>query len=60
MPVRVLTGTGARGNGGTEQALLSEQVDLDRGVATGVKDAARVNLLDRHFLGVYNGRGAFT
>lgn len=39
---------GSRRDSSTEHALLSGEVHLDRGVATGVEDLAGNDLLDRH------------
>lgn len=44
-----LTGGGPRGDGSTEDALVSGQIDLDGGVTARVVDLSGENLLDRHF-----------
>ncbi len=43
-----LTGRGSARDGRAEDSLLGGEVDLDRGVATGVEDLTGENLLDRH------------
>jgi len=43
-----LTGGGAGGDGGAEDALVRGQVDLDGRVPAGIVDLTRLNLLDGH------------
>jgi len=45
-----LAGGGAGGDGGTVNALLGLDLDLDRGVAAGIEDLARLDGLDGDLL----------
>lgn len=49
----VLAGRGTGGDNGAVEASLGDNVDLDRGVATGVVDVASVDLGDSHGEGGY-------
>lgn len=47
------TGGGTGGDDGTVEASVSDNVDLNGGVATRVVDGAGVDLLDRHCVWCY-------